>query len=338
MKKSITLMLLLFSFGVIFQVRAQDEIDKFLGESVQDGSKLIGGYVTPLMKSLSLGMNQSWYNTAKPHKVAGFDLTATVSLMYIPDSELLFDANKLGLTQLTLVDPGTGNALSNGNIPTVFGPDTPPTFSSSSTIGNTSDDFQGPGGLDLEGEIKRNALPVPMAQLGFGLPKGTELKFRLIPKIDVGDGQFNLFGIGVMHDIKQHIPGIKNLPFDLSALVGYTKMKLEVPFDPTNNPDQVGKFDVSSTTIQGVISKKVAVLTFYGGLGYNIAKSRLAMLGTYDVGTSTNIKDPVDLSFAASGFRMSAGMRLKLAVFTFHADYTLQKYKALTVGFGISVR
>lgn len=341
MKKTITLILLTFSFGVIFQANAQDDLNKFLEESVEDGEKLIGGYVTPLMKSLSLGMNQSWYNTAKPHKVAGVDLTATVSLMYIPDSDLLFNANNLGLTQVTLVDPNTGNARTNGDIPTIFGPDTPPTFSPSATVGGgilQDDDFQGPGGLDLEGEIKRNALPVPMAQLGFGLPKGTELKFRFIPKIDVGDGQFNLFGIGVMHDVKQYIPGIKNLPFDLSALIGYTKMKLDVPFDVTGNPDQIGKFEVNSTTIQGVISKKVSVLTFYGGLGYNIAKSRLAMLGTYDIGGTTTVKDPVDLSFAASGFRMSAGMRLKLAVFTFHADYTLQKYKALTVGFGISVR
>ena len=35
---------------------------------------------------------------------------------------------------------------------------------------------------------------------------------------------------------------------------------------------------------------------------------------------------------------MTAGMRLKLAIFTLHADYTVQKYDVLTVGFGFSVR
>jgi len=321
-----------------YQARAQDGLDQFLEESIQDGEKLIGGYISPLMKSLAVGMNQSWYNTAKPHKIAGFDLTASLSLMYIPDAEVLFDANKLGLTDIVLVDPLTGLPKNNGNIPTIFGPDTPPTFSPNNplSIGNTLDDFEGPGGVDLEAEIKRNAIPVPMAQFSFGLPKGTEVKFRLIPKIDAGDGQFNLFGIGVMHDVKQHIPGIKDLPFDLSALIGYTKLKLDVPFDDTK-PDQRGLFEVKSTTIQGVISKKLSVVTFYGGLGYNIAKSNLALLGTYDIGSS-QVKDPLDLKFKASGFRATAGMRLKLAVFTFSADYTLQKYKALTLGFGISVR
>src|SRR5688500_2603343 len=99
---------------------------------------------------------------------------------------------------------------------------------------------------------------------------------------------------------------------------------------------------MSATTVQGVISKKFSVITFYGGLGYNIANSNLAMKGSYDINDDgvigANESDPLDLKFSASGFRTTAGFRLKLAVITLHADYTLQKYKALTVGLGISVR
>ena len=338
MKRLTTLLLISCLWFIGFHAKAQDELDTFLGESVQDGEKLIGAYISPLMKSLSLGMNQGWYNTAKPHKLAGFDLTATVSLMYIPDSDILFDPKGLGLTNVVQVDPFTGNALTSGSVPTIFGPDKPATFSPTITVNdgiiNQSDDFEITG-IDLKSELKRNAVPVPMAQFGFGLPKGTELKFRLIPKIDLGnDSQFNLFGIGVMHDVKQYIPGLKDLPFDLSALIGYTKMKLDIT---QSSPNQKGNFEVSSTTIQGIISKKLAVVTFYGGLGYNIAKSKLGLLGPYDVG-GTIINDPVDLNFTASGMRLTTGIRLKLAVFAFHADYTVQKYKALTVGFGINVR
>lgn len=338
MKRLITLLTLMLSLTFVYQAKAQDDIDQFLEKSAEDGEKLIGAYIAPAIKAFSLGMNQGWYNTAKPHKVAGVDLTFTGSLMKVPSSEQLFDANALGLTELTLVD-GNGNPRSNGNISTILGPDVPAIFSLSSTVNDgtidESDDVEVPGGLELGDELKflENKMPAAMLQLGFGLPKGTDIKLRLVPKVKVDDGEFNLFGIGVMHDIKQYIPGIKNLPFDLSALVGYTKMKLDVPFDPGQN----GIFEVSSTTIQGIASKKVSVLTFYGGLGYNIAKSKLAMLGSYDI-NSTTVVDPVDLTYAASGFRGTAGMRLKLAVFTFHADYTLQKYNALTLGFGINVR
>ncbi len=319
-----------------FQANAQDDIDKFLEESVEDGEKLIGAYISPAMKAFSLGMNQGWYNTAKPHKIAGIDLTFTGSLMKVPAAEQVFDADALGLTNVTVVDPVTGLKKTDQTMSTLLGPDNPATLSSTSTLGNTTDDFEAPTGLELGSDVKllRNKMPSAMLQLGFGLPKGTDIKLRLIPTVDLGnDSEYKLFGIGVMHDVKQHIPGLKNLPFDLSALIGYTKMTMDITLDP----GQRGLFEVKATTIQGVISKKLSVVTFYGGLGYNIAKSRLALLGDYDI-NGTNYTNPVDLSFAASGMRLTTGMRLKLAVFTFHADYTVQKYSALTFGFGINVR
>ena len=111
-----------------------------------------------------------------------------------------------------------------------------------------------------------------MVQLGIGIYKNTDLKLRWIPTVDVGDdGEFNLFGFGVMHDVKQHIPGLKNVPFDLSALIGYTKMSLDYNLanaTANNSPDaslstQNGKssFEARAWTIQGIISKKFSVIS-----------------------------------------------------------------------------
>ncbi len=318
---------------------AQEDIDQLLNESIDDGRKLISAYTTPFMNSLSLGLNQGWYNTAKAHKIAGVDLTITANAMTIPQSDLFFDATKLGL-QVVELDNGSKNYPL---APTLFGPKDEPTFSYTDSNTGVKETFVGPGGIDLEGNLGKNWLPVPMANIGFGLPKGTDLKLRFTPTIDLGDNSsLKIFGIGIMHDVKQWIPGIKMLPFDLSGFIGYTKFKMESYFDPVNNPDQHGIFEMNATTIQGVISKKISVLTVYGGLGYNIAKSNLAMKGTYDINDNgqadANEVDPLDLKFAASGFRTTAGFRVKLAVLTLHADYTLQKYKCLTVGIGISVR
>jgi hypothetical protein len=321
---------------------AQDDVEKLLEEGVEDGRKLIGAYVDPLMKSLSLGLNQGWYNTAKPHKIAGVDLTITVNAMTIPNSDLLFRPDQLGLTQVELA-PTVNGVPQSQFVPTILGPDRTATFQ---VKGQPSQTFEGPPGLNLEGEIGSNKVPVPMVHLGFGLPKGTDIKFRYIPTLDIGDdATVKMFGVGVMHDIKQWIPGIKLMPFDLSAFVGYTKFELESLLDADNpqNLDQRGVFTMNATTVQALISKKFSVITFYGGLGYNIAKSNIALKGSYDINddgdeTDQFEKNPVDLQFAASGPRATIGTRLKLAVFTFHADYTIQKYKCLTVGFGISVR
>ena len=318
---------------------AQDDIDQLLNESLDDGRKLISAYVSPFMKSVSLGLNQGWYNTAKAHKIGGIDITVTANAMTIPKSEMFFDVTKLGLEVVRLDDNSTDYPLA----PTLFGPENQPTFSYTDEETGITETYEGPGGIDLEGNIGKNWVPLPMANLGIGLPKGTDLKLRFTPTIDLGDdSSLKVFGIGIMHDVKQWIPGIKMLPFDLSGFVGYTKFKLEAYLDQENNPDQKGLFEMNATTVQGIISKKFSVVTLYGGLGYNIAKSNLAMKGTYDINddgeTSPNEIDPLDLKFSGSGFRTTAGFRLKLAVLTLHADYTLQKYNCLTVGVGISVR
>lgn len=336
------LILLAILAGISMPSKAQDDIDKLFQEGVQDGSYLLKGYLDPFMKSLSTGLNQGWYNTAENHKFPGFDLTITANVMYIPDKETSYyvDNNRLNTVQL---DGGSGN------VPTLFGDDTPPIYRINVPDLGEEPTFEGPPGLNLKEEIGRNILPVPMAHLGIGLPKGFDLKIRWAPTVNLGDdGTFKIFGLGVMHNVKQYIPGLKLLPFDLAGFVGYTSMKIDYDLSESDfqGDNQKGVFRMSATTIQGLISKKFSVVTFYGGLGYNIAKSRMAMEGTYDFnqdGDRGNAgdpgeKDPVELKFGASGPRVTAGMRLKLAILTLHADYTIQKYNALTVGIGFSVR
>ncbi|HEY9044702.1 MAG TPA: DUF6588 family protein [Ohtaekwangia sp.] len=335
-------------FTTSVSVFAQDDIDRLLKEDINDGKLLIDGYIAPFMKSVALGLNSGWYNTAKTHKLIGIDLTITASAMTIPKSELFYDVSKLSLSRVEMVQPGSVSYPQGSpdypQAPTIFGPDRAPVYQEKGNILN-NDTFEGPGGLDLKHNVGKNWMPVPMVHLGIGLPKGTDLKVRFTPNININDdSQFKMFGIGIMHDVKQYIPGLRLLPFDLSAFVGYTHLAIDYKYTDTDimTENAKGEMAMNATTIQGVISKKVSVLTVYGGLGYNIVKSNLSMLGKWDVNNDGTYQaqevNPVDLRYTASGPRMTAGFRLKLAVFTLHADYTLQKYNALTVGFGINVR
>jgi len=318
---------------------AQDNFDDLLKGSLRDANILAEGYAGPAMRAFGAGLNHGWYNTAKTHKTLGFDLTFTGTLMYLPSSDQLYKVDNNTLTDIKLVsyDGQTISPTASGNVPTIFGPSKSPTYE----YVNSGNTFLGPEGQSLKDAIKiADALPVPMYQLGIGLPKNFELKVRFAPTVKMQDFQFNLFGIGIMHDVKQYIPGIKVIPFDLSMFVGYTKMKAELGIDASAGSNQKGVLEFSSTTIQALASKKISVLTFYGGLGYDFGSSNLDLKGTYDLNDdgTPEATDPVNLDFSTSGFRATGGMRLKLAVFTFHGDYTLGQYNALNVGFGINVR
>jgi hypothetical protein len=323
-------------------VNAQSDIDQLLKQDIAESKILIGEYIAPFMKSVSLGLNQGWYNTAKNHKILGVDLTLTVSAMGIPDDETFINIKSLGLQKF---DVAASNAYGD-NSPTIFGPKGRSTLVYNGP--NGQEEFEGPEGLGMKDEIGKNFMPVPIAHLGIGLPKNTDLKIRFVPTLNIGDeGEFKMFGIGVMHDIKQHIPGIKLLPFDLAAFAGFTKLSMEYRPELTDQEvageNQRSEFKINSTTVQVLISKKFSVITLYGGLGYNIAKSNLALKGTYDLNGDDDFNDdsevdPLDFKYAASGPRATAGFRLKLAVLTLHADYSFQKYKAFSAGIGISVR
>jgi hypothetical protein len=327
------------AFTATTTTHAQDDIDRLIRENAADGEKLVSGYIGPFMKSFALGLNSGWYNTAKPHKLIGIDLTITVSAMRIPDKEMFYSIPS-NLTSIELVD---GSTAKPGQAPTIIGPDQAPVY----RVKGTGETFEGPEGLNLKEEIGKNWIPTPMVHLGIGLPKSTDLKIRFMPEIDLGDdGTANMFGIGVMHDLKQWIPGFKVIPFDLSGFVGYTHLKLQYAYTPDEiDTENAGaEMVMNATTIQGVISKKFSVITLYGGLGYNIVRSNIGIKGKWDLNDNgsyeANLREinPINMDFKASGPRATAGFRLKLAVITLHADYTLQKYNALTVGFGINVR
>src|SRR6187402_2746377 len=195
---------------------AQSDLGGALIGSKGDANYLAAGYVTPFLKTMGTGINAGWNNTAKPHKTLGLDLTITVSPVFIPSSDKLYEVDNSKLTDVQLTATPTGT-IQNGKakVPTVFGPEDEPSYRYNSS-GKT---VSGPPGIDLKKNIGINGLPIPMIHLGIGIYKNTDVKFRFFPEQKFGDSKVSLFGVGVLHDVKQWIPVIKHLPFDLSAFV-----------------------------------------------------------------------------------------------------------------------
>ena len=330
----------------------------FLKGGVDNGIKIFESYLSPWARAFGAGLNGGWYNTAKPHKFGGFDITITASAAMVPDNAMSFDLSTIGLENIRFVNPDQTIA------PTAAGAKgSGPAMVYYDNISGTNVDlatFYSPGGNNT------SFIPVPMIQAGVGLPFSSEIIVRYTPNIPILDGNFGMWGLGLKHSIMQYIPGDKMLPFDVTLFGGYTKISGNTPIEvlPTsyvnyssayNTPAAFANQEVSANVSGwnvGVIgSFNLPIVTFYSGLGYSSSRTLIEVIGNIptpeadpttfsaiytDSGVINDIEG-IDIQ-DFSGLRFNIGLRLKFAIFTIHGDYTRSEYNVFSTGIGVSFR
>ena len=353
----------------IFPARAQlDDLGKLMGYQTDNAQKLFKAYIRPYTNALGTDLSNGWYNTAKPHKTLGFDVTFTLNTTFVPNTDKTFNPENLGLTGIRV----EGDAAS----PTAMGDNSQGAkLILEDDFGGTLSDPQEIASFNLPKGTGIGFAPAPMLQVGVGLVKGTEVVGRYIPDMKLGSqAEIGLWGVGIKHSIKQWIPAVNKLPIlHLSVMGGYTKLSSQtnLSFTPQAyldaelvDSDQVwdwegtGHYDgqsmdlsVQSFSANLIVSANLPVVTFYGGVGINNTKTNLALTGNYpmfakdspEITKESSKPDPFDMEIKHQGGtrtdpRYNIGMRFKFAVITLHFDYTYSNYSVATAGLGLSFR
>jgi len=331
-----------------------EEIGKLMAAGTEDAKVLLQPYITPAVNAFGASLGSGWYNTAETHKLWGFDLTLTLNTAIIPKKYESFLVDDSQLQLLKLDNPSENNA------PTVAGLDEDGPQLNYNLPGYSEPAFTMPPGLNL------NYVPSPMIQAGLGLIKGTEVMVRYLPNIKYKGNEVGLWGLGGKHSLKQWIPGLKTLPvLELSVMYGYTRLHtfVDVNIEPadihaaglpgsnSNTWDnQYLKILTRVHTANLLISANLPVVCFYGGVGFVTTQTNLKLEGDYPSvyldGTTPSVQaiaDPIDMEIrnqdgGVTKPRFNAGIRLKLAALTLHADYSWANYSVISGGLGISIR
>lgn len=343
-----------FLFCIMLVISAdlfsQADVAKFLKAGKTDANSLIKAYLNPYATAFGDGLNMGWYNSAKTHKLGGFDLSISATAIQIPESGLSFDLNSLNLTELTLADPTQHIA------PTIAGKkEMGPKLLVKDSDGSTAFSFNTPEGVGLD------IVPVPMAQLSIGLFPHTDVIGRFVPKIKYdNDGDkmnIGFWGVGIKHNFKEWVPVLKELPFDASVFGSISQVngQSELTFTPqdydepsaiityNDTNDQLLSFKTKTSRFGLIISKKIGILTLFGGLGQSSSEITIDILGKYpvlkknangDLVISDNdaLYDPIALSFKASNICMDAGFRLNLFLFRIFGSINRSEYTSYTAG------
>ena len=343
--------ILLFCAGVLFvNAFSQSDVVEVLKAGKNDANILAKAYLNPYAMALGDGLNNGWYNSAKTHKLFGFDFTVSASAIHIPESETTFDLNTLKLTNLT-----SENA-SDHIAPTVAGPNKAgPRVIVLNDKGEHVASFNTPNGSGLD------LVPVPMAQVSFGLLPHTDFIGRFVPKMkydnDNDETKVGFWGVGVKHNFKEWVPVIQALPFDASIFGSYSEVNAqsEITIDPTsyydgdarlsadNTTDKLLKFNTKTSKFGLILSKKISVLTVFCGIGQSKSETTINLLGEYKVENSAgdlifDLTDPIDLNFKSSKISLDAGFRLKLAFFCLFGSVNKAEYTSYNAGISLGYR
>ena len=321
--------LLTWIVGIICNTSFTQNIQEILANDIRQGEQLIEAYFTPMAESFGAGLNNGWYNTAKPHSLGGFDITFTLNTVIIPNTAETFNIKDAG-----------GNTFTSNEIEasSIFGSKETTTmtyrYMDSNTGAELTTDFEMPGGL------KTPAMPLPMIQAGVGLIKKTAIDVRYMPMLNIGDNiNVNLLGIGLKHDLLQWIPAVGNaIPMSLSLQGGYTSLNTELKL-----VGQEVALNTKATTINLVASKKIVLVTGYAGIGYNSTTTTFSTNANFKFKsndqTYVQFSENLETKFESNNnLRTNIGIRLNMAVVTIQADYTFSKYPTATLGLGVSLR
>jgi hypothetical protein len=294
----------------------------FFSNDLNQGEKMIKAYFTPMAESFGAGLNNGWYNTAKPHSLGGFDLTFTLNTVIIPNSAKTFNIQDAGGDVFTSNSEEASTIFGNNN-ETIM------------TYKNSSAGIETP--FDMPGGFKTFAMPLPMIQAGIGLIKNTAIDIRYMPMKNVGSKdesiEVNLFGVGLKHDLLQWIPVAGDaIPMSLSLQGGYTSLNTELKIS-----GQEVSLKTKATTINLVASKRLLMVTGYAGVGYNSSTTSFTADTKFEY-LGVQLDKKVKVPFESNELRANIGLRLNITLVTIQADYTFSEYPTATLGLGVSLR
>lgn len=281
----------------------EDKLQKFGQDSAE-------GFIKPVINGLSGDLNSGFYNTAKVLKPFRFQLTVSAMATMVPDEDKTFKMKNPFLGEL--VNPYVEDEIETA---TIFGKDGG-VFHSAFAGG---DSLVLPDGLDIP------TMPLMAPQFALGLPFGTEVQVRYLPKYDVGNdiGEVQYFGVGLKHSVSQYLP---LFPVDIAVQGFYQSFTLG------------DLIDIKAKAANVQVSKKLLFLTFYGGLGWESTnfKAEYTFEKQNPIPGGAPIPIPVKLDIDAdNSVKATVGMRVSLLFLKLYGDYSFGKCNTACAGLGL---
>ena len=213
-------------FCLFFSSKSFSQLQQTLdqvGYLLDDALFFSDKYITPATDAAVYQSSSNWMTTPKKKKLWDVTLGVHGNVFFVPNRDRSFDVSNSDF-KFFHIESGA----SSTTLPSALG-------------GVSTDYFVG----DIGGSPVRVAAPnginqervfYPYLQGGIGLWKGTELLVKYSTKVKLKKGNYQVYGVGVKHNLSQYLKSLEKHHIHLAALMAYSKEDISFDFLDVQTP------------------------------------------------------------------------------------------------------
>lgn len=218
MRKSVLKGIVVVSVFCLGKTNAQSLPGDELALLIKDAIFFTDKYVTPATDAAVYQAASGWVNTAKKAKLWDFTLGLHGNVFFVPQSDRHFRLSNSDLSFFRIKEEGVESALT----PSALGNDQ--YVELVGELGDSPVSLRTPEGID------REVVVYPYLQGSLGLGYGTEAIGKFSPRIKLKNVDYQVYGLGLKHNLSQYFSGLEKRNLHLSVLAAYSKEDLTVNF------------------------------------------------------------------------------------------------------------
>lgn len=210
MKKYFTLLIIVAASN--FATAQTQNIENFLS----DATLITDKFITPSTDAAVYICSANWMTTAKKRKLYSVNFSVYANLFIVPKTDRDFLLKQSDLKFFTRIRTSSLQDVTEANVSTAFGNDTQ-YYLSGGYLGGSEVKLDTPAG------INRESIPYPYIQSSIGLWGGTELAVKFSPKLTYKALNYEIYGLGIKHNISQYFKKMEAKNIYISQLISYSK-------------------------------------------------------------------------------------------------------------------
>jgi hypothetical protein len=213
-------LLLLLSAQITFS-QTQTFLDD-LGLFIKDAIFYSDKYITPATDAAVYQASSAWVNTVKKKKLLDFTLGVNANVFLVPNSDKTFQLNNSDLSFFSIEN---SNSV---EVPSALGNDLQ--YYMSGDLDGTAVRIETPQGIDQQFVF------YPHLYGSLTLWYGTDLLVKFSPYTKLKKSEYQVYGVGLKHNIDQYFNALKKNKINLATTVSYSKEDVRFAFLDINTP------------------------------------------------------------------------------------------------------